>query len=87
LGEVYILLTCICPLFILKKVDCYDSILALRGSDFWENSIVARDFNTTLNQAKKKGASIVKDPFRECMEDLITSWDLVDIKLIRGGIT
>jgi hypothetical protein len=48
---------------------------------------VARDSNTTLNQAKKKAGSIVKDPFRERIEDLITSWDLVDIKLIGSEFT
>jgi hypothetical protein len=41
----------------------------------------------TLNHIEKRGGSFVKDPFRENMEDLLSTWDLVDIKPIKGLCT
>jgi len=42
------------------------------------------EFNTTISLEEKKGGSLVRDLFRENMEDLISDWDLLDIKPKNG---
>jgi hypothetical protein len=61
--------------------------MALKGSKFWNQSIVVGHFNTTMCQKEKQGGSIVKNPLRDWMEDLISLGDLVDIKPSRGRFT
>jgi hypothetical protein len=56
----------------------------LSNSEYIFNSIIAGDFNVVLHNSEKKGGSIVTDPFREKLEDLINKWDLLDIKLVKG---
>jgi len=51
------------------------------------NCIIAGDFNTTLHQGEKKGGSIVRDPFREHLEDLILELDLFDVHPSKGKYT
>jgi exonuclease III len=63
-----------------KKTQCWSSLLALRGLEYIKNSIVGGDFNVVLSNKEKRGGSIIKDPFKESMEDLIADWELVDIK-------
>eukprot|EP00253_Pinus_taeda_P002539 PITA_02539 len=45
-----------------------------------ESSHQVSDLNITLAAKEKKGGLLVKDPARECAEDLILDWDLEDIK-------
>eukprot|EP00253_Pinus_taeda_P002180 PITA_02180 len=45
------------------------------------------DFNLTLLSSKKRGGSIVRDPTRESVEDLMQDWDLIDIKPTLGKYT
>jgi exonuclease III len=52
-----------------------------------ENIIIVGDLNVTLSLGEKKGGSIVRDPFREWVEDIILDWDLEDIKPPRGKYT
>jgi hypothetical protein len=40
-----------------------------------------------LNNKEKRGGSIIKDHFREKMEDLLVEWDIVDIKPNKGKFT
>jgi hypothetical protein len=54
-----------------EKVECWDSLLGLGDSRFTQNCIIAGDFNTTMHLREKRGGSIVRDPSRENMEDLI----------------
>ena len=49
--------------------------------------IIGGDLNTHLNQGEKKGGSKVRDPFSENLVDLISDWDLQDIKPIKGHYT
>jgi hypothetical protein len=49
--------------------------------------IIAGDFNTTLHHKEKKGGSIVRDPSREHLEDLISTYQLLDIKPSNGRYT
>jgi hypothetical protein len=46
--------------------------------------IIGGDLNTHLSQGEKKGGSKVRDPFSENPVDLISDWDMQDIKPIKG---
>jgi hypothetical protein len=59
----------------------------LKDSKYVNNSIIARDYNVVLFNNEKRGGNIIRDPFREKMEELITEWDLIDIKQIKGKYT
>ena len=48
---------------------------------------MAGDLNVTLALAKKKGGSIVWDPARERVEDLMLDWELEDIIPDSGKFT
>jgi hypothetical protein len=61
--------------------------MALKGSKFWNQSIVVGHFNTAMCQKEKRGGNIVKNTLRDWMEDLISLEDLVDIKLSKGRFT
>ena len=52
-----------------------------------ENIIVAGDLNVTLATNEKKGGTLVRDPSREWVEDIILGWDLIDIKPVKGKFT
>eukprot|EP00253_Pinus_taeda_P034931 PITA_34931 len=45
------------------------------------------DLNVTLALDEKKGGSIVRDPAREWVEDIMLGWDLEDIKPSSGKFT
>ena len=62
--------------------------LQVVGKKFGSNfSIVVEDFNTILINLEKKGGNMVHDPMRERMEDLISNWDLSDVKPAKGKYT
>ena len=46
--------------------------------------IITGDFNVTIFPKEKKGGSKVRYPFGERLEDVISSWKLVDIKKMKG---
>jgi hypothetical protein len=75
------------PSLYSEKWECWDYLIHLKGFIHWHNNIVAGDFNTTLCQKEKRGGSIVRDPFRERMEDLISLCDLTDVKPQKGKYT
>ena len=52
-----------------------------------ENIIVAGDLNVTLATNEKKGGSLVRDPLREWVKDIMLGWDLIDIKPVKGKFT
>ena len=45
-----------------------------------KNIILVGDLNITLNAKERKRGSIVRDPLRETVEDVMRDWDLEDIK-------
>ena len=49
--------------------------------------IITGDFNVTISPEEKKGGSNVRDPFGERLKDLISSWNLVNIKQRKGKCT
>lgn len=57
-------------------------MLKLKDSKLSKGFIFFGNFNLTLYPWGKKGGTLVKDPFKEHMEDLISSFKLVDIKLM-----
>ena len=52
-----------------------------------ENIIIAADINVILKQSEKRGGSLVKDPIREQVDELIFYWDLTDIVSSEGNFT
>lgn len=63
-----------------RKKNCWDSLQSYLFLHNLENIIIAGDLNVTLAAEEKKGGSLVKDPIREWVEDLILGWELEDIK-------
>ena len=53
-----------------KKI-CWESIRDLANEIHMNNIILVRDMNITLSQGEKRGGSIVRDPAREWVEELI----------------
>ena len=51
------------------------------------NIIIAGDLNITLSQEEKRGGSLVRDPIREIVDEIILEWDLMDIKPASGKYT
>ena len=54
-----------------EKKNCWDTIRSLAESEELANIIIAGDLNLTLSSAEKRGGSIVRDPAREQVEDLL----------------
>jgi ribonuclease HI/exonuclease III len=75
------------PVLINEKKDCWDSLALFLNHSNSVNIIVAGDLNVTLSQSEKKGGSIVRDPAREWVEDLISGWELEDITPSNGRFT
>jgi hypothetical protein len=56
-------------------------------TEYTYDCIIARDLNVTLHYGGKGGGSVVRDPFKEKLEDLINGWELVDVKPTKGKFT
>ena len=54
-----------------EKIECWQSLLDLGKENPPQNLIIAGDFNTTRPSKEKRGGSVVRDQFREILEDLI----------------
>ena len=48
---------------------------------------IAGDFNVTISADERRGGTKVRDPFGERLEDLISQWNLIDIKTKNGVYT
>jgi hypothetical protein len=70
-----------------EKEECWELFINIRDSEYSQNNIVVGYFNATLNCREKIWGNIVRDSFRENVEELIPIWDMVDIKLIIGPFT
>ena len=62
------------PVSYTEKKECWDSLKLYLNQHKPENLVVAGDINVTLTLAEKKGGSIVQDPTREWVEDLMLDW-------------
>ena len=63
-----------------RKKDCWNKLESFLNLQRLDNIIVAGDLNVTLDSSEKKGGTLVRDPSREWVEDIILGWDLLDIK-------
>ena len=63
------------------------SLLREEKSNLQGNIIIAGDLNVTLSQEEKRGGSLVRDPIRETVDEIILEWDLMDIKPTSGKYT
>eukprot|EP00253_Pinus_taeda_P009526 PITA_09526 len=81
-----------------EKKQCWDSIklmaeeealgnIIIVGDLNMGNIIIVGDLNITLSSSEKRGGSIVRDPAREWVEDVMQDWDLLDIKPLKGKHT
>eukprot|EP00253_Pinus_taeda_P012315 PITA_12315 len=75
------------PVLASEKKICWNSLHTFLLEQNPENIIIAGDLNVTLDIDEKKGGSIVRDPAREWVEDIMLGWDLEDIKLSSGKYT
>ena len=62
-----------------EKKICW-SLLREERRNLQGNVILARDLNVILSQDEKRGGSLVKDPIRETVDEIILEWDLMDVK-------
>jgi hypothetical protein len=72
---------------LMKKEIAGNLFKTILSENDLENIILGGDLNVTLSTEEKRGGSIVRDPAREWVEDLISTWDLMDIKPSRGRYT
>ena len=67
------------PVIYEEKQVFLDTVNRFKEDNLHIKSIVAGDFNTILYNSEKRGGNLVRDPFRERMEDFISNWDILDI--------
>jgi hypothetical protein len=71
----------------MEKVGRWESLQLQKENAMDKDNIVAGNFNTILTNKEKTEGSIKRDPMREKLEDLISKWNLVDVKPIKGNYT
>jgi ribonuclease HI/exonuclease III len=86
-GQTVSLFNIYVPQHIDEKRNCWHSIQDYLSENELENIILGGDLNVTLSTEEKRGGSIVRDPAREWVEDLMSTWDLMDIKPSKGRYT
>ena len=86
-GQQISLFNIYAPVLLAEKRDCWDSLSLFLSANQLDNLVLAGDMNVTLALSEKKGGSPVRDPAREWVEDIISGWDLADIKPSRGKFT
>jgi exonuclease III len=70
-----------------EKLDCWRSLFNI-VEDYSNNEVILScDFNTTLYPWENKGGSLVQDPERENLENLISFFDLIYLKSGKGNYT
>jgi len=72
--ETFCLFNVYVPVSIGEKRECWDSVRHLLDTENLENIIIAGDLNLTLPMEEKRGGTIVRDPAREWVEDLMQDW-------------
>jgi hypothetical protein len=75
------------PVLLEEKRSCWDTLKDYLLLNDLENIIIGGDLNVTLAMIEKKGGSIVQDPAREWVEDIMSDWDLEDVKPTKGKYT
>eukprot|EP00253_Pinus_taeda_P022364 PITA_22364 len=75
------------PVLPNEKKICWNSLHSFLLEQNPGNIIIAGDLNVTLALDEKKGGSIIRDPAREWVEDIMLGWDLEDVKPSSGKFT
>ena len=70
-----------------EKKYCWDTLKDYFLSNNLDNIIIGGDLNVTLATTKKKGGSIVQYPTREWVKDIMSEWELEDVKPTKGNYT
>ena len=70
-----------------QKENFWTSLEEQSGDKKLIPCFIACDFNATISAEERRGGFKVRDPFGERMEDLISRWDLTDIKPKNGIYT
>ena len=73
--------------FLFEKKACWDLLQEVSIGTYLYSSILARDLNVTVYQSEKRKGSVVQDPIREQVDELILDWDLTDIIPSKGKFT
>ena len=71
----------------IAEKNAYWNLLREEKSNLQGNIILAGDLNLILSQEEKQGGSLVRDPIREIVDEIILEWDLMDIKPSSGKYT
>ena len=69
-----------------RKKICW-TLLHEERSNLQGNVVLAGDLNVILSQEEKIGGSLVRDPIRELVDDIILDWNLIDVKPTTGNYT
>ena len=70
------------PIALSEKQFCWTNLNDHMITSQLDNFVIAGDLNLILSSEEKRGGNIVRDPAREWVEDIISDWDLEDIKPI-----
>ena len=73
--------------FLLKKKIVGTTWGEIRSNTSLENIILASHLNIILNQAEKRGGSLVRDPIREQVDELVLDWEVSDVIPSKGKFT
>jgi exonuclease III len=79
-GKLLSFLNIYMPSINKDKEICWLSIFSLLNQTRPTSLIFVGDFNTTMHNFEKRGGSIVREASRESMEDLLSTFDLMDIR-------
>jgi exonuclease III len=86
-GRLVSLFNLYVPVLLDEKRICWDTLKDFLLLNDLENIIIGGDLNVTLAAVEKKGGSIVQDPTREWVEDIMSEWELEDVKPTKGKYT
>ena len=69
------------------KLQFWDSLEVLKERNLHLNNVMGGDFNTILNNVEKRGRTMARHLFRDIIEDIIDSWNIMDIDPKSGKYT
>ena len=70
-----------------EKLSWWDSLREFMQDNALDNIILGGDMNLTLLASERKGGSRFRDQAREWVEDIMSIWEMEDIKPARGKFT